>query len=297
MLSRIKKSLLFSDIKKPPVLKTAQVLSIQNGEIPEDFKMKGLKVFSWKEFLKNQDSLGKEWREKIFKALNEKRDSLSSVNNVFSREGLILLVEDSLKIPLEIQFLQESFSKRRGLPFRLFVFVQENCRADIFETFYGGVFKDKRTVRNSEALSSEENSIDNKHSFLFHLQTDCFLEKGSALNYIRLDQGQERDVCFNQLFGSLDEEAEGSFLTVSLRSGLSRYETSLKQKRKSRSEVRGLSLVDKRRLVEHRVLVSHLEGESFSNQLYQSLIFDSAKHIFRGLIHIAREAQKLKPIN
>ena len=75
-------------------------------------------------------------------------------------------------------------------------------------------------------------------------------------------------------------------------SGLSRYETYLKQNKKARSEVRGLSLVDKRRLAEHRVCVSHLEEEGFSNQLYQSLVFDSAKHIFHGLIHIAREAQK-----
>ena len=268
----------FSGKESPPVLKDATVLTIKNGQIPDDFKMEGLKVFSWREFLKGGAELEKEQSEKMLAVLGEKRDFLASVNNLFSREGLILSVEDNLKRPLEIQFLQDSCLWQKTLPFRLFIFIKENCRADMIQTFYGS------------GLAVDDDSL--KKSLWLHLQTDCFLEKKASLNYIHLDQGHERDICFQQFFGDMDEEAEGCFLTISLRSGLSRYETYLNQKKKSRAEVRGLSLVDKKRLAEHRVSVSHQEGESFSNQLYQSLVFDSAKHIFHGLIHIAKEAQK-----
>ena len=286
------KELTFSGKERPPVVKNSTVLPIKNGRVSNGFKMEGLKVLSWREFLKGESGLKKGWTEKMLEILSQKRDSLASLNNLFSREGLILLIEKNLKTPLEIQFLQETFSEQKGLPFRLFIFIRENCRADILETFYGSASEDVGVALNGSTPSVEGDSESLKKSFLLHLQTDCLLEKKSSLNYIRLDQGHEKDVLLNQFFGSMDEESEGCFLTVSLHSGLSRYETYLKQNRKSRSEVRGLSLVDKRRLTEHRVCVSHLEEEGFSNQLYQSLVFDSAKHIFHGLIHIARKAQK-----
>ena len=205
--------LTFSGKERPSVLKNSTVLPVKNGQIPRDFKMEGLKVLSWREFLKKESGLKKDWTEKMLEILSQKRDSLASLNNLFSREGLILLIEKDLKNPLEIQFLQDAFSEHRGLPFRLFVFIQENCRADILETFYGSTSEDVGVTLNGNTSSVEG---DSKKSFLLHLQTDCLLEKGSALNYIRLDQGHERDVLLNQFFGSMDEESEGCFLTVSL---------------------------------------------------------------------------------
>ena len=288
---------------RPPVLSSAKVLPLRNGNLSSHFQMEGVKVWSWKDFLKGQLHLEGELKNRIFEVLEKKRNSLSSLNNFSSHEGLILVVEKDLKIPLEIQFLQDFSEGRKGLKFRIFLFVKDNCRADIVETFYGSVFE-----REHESDLEERNNADSgngvlkngvkskedsgEKSFLLHLQTDGFMGKKSQMNYIRLDRGQGKDVSFNQFFADMDEESKGCFLTVSLHSGLSRYETHLQQRKRSRSEVRGLSFVDKQRLAEHRVFVSHLEGEGFSNQLYQSLVFDSAKHIFNGLIHIAKKAQK-----
>lgn len=286
---------------RPPVLSSAKVLPLRNGNPPSHFEMEGVKVWSWKDFLKGQLHLEGELRNKIFRALEEKRNSLSSLNNFSSHKGLILVVERDLKTPLEIQFLQDFNEGRKGLKFRIFLFVKDNCRANILETFYGSVFErehefdlEERNNADSSngAFKNGGGSLPMEKSILLHLQTDGFVGKKSQLNYIRLDRGQERDVSFNQFFSDMDRGSKGCFLTVSLHSGLSRYETHLQQRKKSRSEVRGLSFVDKQRLAEHRVCVSHLEGEGFSNQLYQSLVFDSAKHVFNGLIHIAKKAQK-----
>ena len=98
----------------------------------------------------------------------------------------------------------------------------------------------------------------------------------------------------NRLFGHIERGAEARFLTISLHAGLSRFETVLRQKEKSRSEIRGFSLLSGRGSAEHRVSVFHLEKEGESNQLYQSLVLDSAKHAFKGLISIAKGAQKTK---
>lgn len=258
----------------PSLLQSSTVLKIKDTDIPKDFQMEGLTVWSWKEFLAGNVDPGPEIKEKIFESLKEKRDSLCSLNNLFCREGLILSVEENLKNPLEIQFLSNPFDGEKNLQFRIFLFIKKNTKAKILETFYGSAFQ------------SAENSL------LFHLQTDCFVEEEAELDYIHLDQSGEKDVFLNHTFGVLYKKARGYFLTMNFKAALNRYETHLKQKKQSRSEVRGLSFVNRDKLTEHRVFVSHLEEKGFSNQLYQSLIFDSAKHIFKGLISIDKEAQK-----
>lgn len=290
---------------KPPLLKTSTVMEIKNAEFPKDFQMEGLKVWSWKQFLAGEADPGQKIKNKIFEVLMEERDSFCSLNNLFSKEGLILSIEKSLKNPLEIQFLSNIFQKQEeGLQFRIFLFIKENVKAKILETFYGNASESSKNSRtessiiedstplNLTANKPQQNLQDKKALLPFYLQTDCFVEKGAELDYIHLDRSEGSDTFLNQFFGELNEKARGSFLTMSLKAGLSRYETCLKQKKQSHSEVRGLSFVDNKRLTEHRVCVSHLEEEGFSNQLYQSLVFDSASHIFKGLISIAKEAQK-----
>ena len=291
---------------KPPLLQSSTVLEIKDTNIPKNFQMEGLKVWSWKQFLAGEVNPGPEIKEKIFESLREKRDSLCSLNNLFSKEGVILSVEKSLKTPLEIQFLSNSFDGQKNLQFRIFLFIKKNTKAKILETFYGSAPQNDRDFSTDVSITNDpmtvnstakknlmqQNSHNRESSLLFHLQTDCFVEKEAELDYIHLDQSEKKDVFLNQFFGNLNKKARGCFLTMSLKAGLSRYEIYLKQRKKSYSEVRGLSFVNEKRLTEHRVSVSHLEEEGFSNQLYQSLIFDSASHIFKGLIFIDKEAQK-----
>lgn len=287
-------------VQKPPVLKNADVLSIQNGQILKGFRKEGVKVFGWQDFLKGKADLTDGQKKSIMEALNEKRNSFCALNNLFSESGLILDIQESLENPLEIQFLQDSVTGYQGLFFRLFVFVRENCKAQIIETFYGSgadsdfsLAGDADNKGNSNKKTSHLKDKSDT-SFLLQLQTDCFLGKKSQLDYIRLDQATDSDILFNQFFGSLKEDSEGRFLTLSLQAGLSRYETYLNQKKKSRSSLRGLSFLDGKRLAEHRVCVFHFEEDGKSHQLYQSLGFDSSRHIFNGLIHIAKGAQKTK---
>lgn len=274
----------YSALKETSLLQSSTVLEIRDADIPKDFQMEGVQLWSWKQYLLGNADPGAEIKEKILKSLKEKRDSLCSLNNLFSGGGMILSIEKPLRNPLEIQFLFNPFDKQQNFQFRIFLFVKKNAKAEILETFYGSTSQE--TKNPPEANSNEEKSL------FFHLQTDCFVEEEAELDYIRLDQGNEKDVFLNHTFGALDKKAKSHFLTMSFKSGFSRYETYLKQKRESHSEVRGLNFVDKKRLTEHRVFISHLEEKGFSNQLYQSFIFDSASHIFKGLISIAKEAQK-----
>ena len=247
-------------------------ISLKNGNPSFSKPPEGVNIFLWKDFLKDSSSVDSKIKDKIYQSLKGERNSFCSLNNILSLNGFILLIDKPLKDSIEIQYFQNLSERNRGLNLRVFVFVKEDCSAQILETFYGS--------------ESKKDS-----SFFFNLQTDCILEKKSRLNYLRLDQGNSKTVQINQLFISMDKESKGSFLTLNLNSGLSRYSVHTYQKEKSTAEIKGLSLLGENKHSSHEVVANHLQ-ESSSHQFYQSLLFDSAKHIFNGIINIKKEAQK-----
>ena len=92
-----------------------------------------------------------------------------------SFDGFILVIDKSLTTPIEIQYLQDLDKKMKGLNLRVFIFIKENVEAKILETFYGNKFTDS-------------------NQFFFNLQTDCFLENGSQLDFFHLDHGNKNDL-------------------------------------------------------------------------------------------------------
>ncbi len=258
--------------KISPVWPQSFKIFIKNG-VPSFSKTpKNVSVFLWKDFLKDSLSIDSKVKDKIYQSLKKERNSFCSLNNILSLNGFILLIDKVIEDPIEIEYFQSLDEKNRGLNLRTFVFVKENGSAQILETFH-------------------TSASQKKSSFFFNLQTDCILEKNSKLHYIRLDQGNTETVQMNQLFSSIDQAAKGTFLTLNLQSGLSQYLTHISQKEKSFSEVRGLSLLGGDKHSEHKVVIKH-EEESYSRQFYQSILFDSVKHIFNGVINIEQKAQK-----
>ena len=250
-------------------------LRVINGKLQTPSETQGFSVFHWKDMLSDKVKLDPEIKKKINQALNKDRNSLCCLNNALSLNGLVLIVEEDLKKPLDIQYIHSLDEEgHRGLNLRSFIFIREGCKAQVLESFYGSRYSAK-----------------NKN-LLVNLQTDGFLEPHSSLHYIRLDQGENEDVQFNQFFGDLEAHSKIYSITLSLNSEVNRYLTEISQKAHSESCVRGLSILNHKKYTDHKVSISHLEESSKSSQWYQSLLFHSAQHIFNGKIHIAKEAQK-----
>ena len=249
------------------------VLKVQNGVpvLPE--KSEGFSVFSWKEALKGKKVLPPQIKDFVFQSLQNKREGLCSLNNALAFNGLIIVVEKSLPQPLEIQYSYHSSQEKSPADnLRNFIFLQKNARVQVLETFYGSV--------------SENSSV------LLNLQTDVSIEKKASLEFICLDQGKEKDAFFNHFYCKMSAEAKANLFTLSLQSGTSRFLTHLLQKEKSISEIRGLSLLGGGKHTEHQVTAEHLGKEGRSHQFYQSLLFQSARHIFKGMTRIKKAAQK-----
>ena len=252
------------------------ILKIHNGVPLLPKKPAGFSVFNWKDVLKGTKSLSPEIKSFIFQTLQSKREGLCPLNNALALNGLILVVEKKLQNPLEIQYSyhspRENQEKSAADNLRNFIFLRENTQAQIMETFYG---------------SGHTNS-----PILLNLQTDVFVGKKAQLEFIHLDKGEEKDAFLSHLFCKLSPEAKAHLFTLNLCTGTSRFFTHLFQQEKSLSELRGLSILGGGRHTEHQITAEHLGEEGMSQQFYQSLLFQSARHVFRGMTRIEKPAQK-----
>ena len=68
---------------KPPVLSSSTVLPVKNGQFPIDFQRSGLKVWSWKEFLKETGKFGREVEGKNICGFKEKKKYLKLFEQFF----------------------------------------------------------------------------------------------------------------------------------------------------------------------------------------------------------------------
>ena len=256
-----------------PTLEESLLISVKNGKVQCAKNTEGLSCFSWKDFLSNKISLDENTKNKIHEFFRKKRNSFCALNNILSFDGFILVIDKSLTTPIEIQYLQDLDKKMKGLNLRVFIFIKENVEAKILETFYGNKFTDS-------------------NQFFFNLQTDCFLENGSQLDFFHLDHGNKNDLQMNQFFANLESKSSINKLTLNFGSGISRYFNEISQKEHSSSDLRGLTILGGNKHSDHKVSVIHKEEQSSSNQLYQSLLFEKAKNIFIGSIDIKQKAQK-----
>ena len=248
------------------------VVRVPNGAPIRFPNQNGLSVFSWKDVIEGKSVLSPEVKEFVFQSLKREREGLCPLNSALSLNGLVIVVEKPWDRAVEIQYSCPSVKGGNpALNLRNFVFIRDQAKARIIEVFHG----------------NESGS-----SVLLNTQMDCFAGTGADLEWIRLDRGGERDVFLNHLFCELSDSATARFFTLSLSGGVSRWLTGLFQKRKSVSEIKGLSVLGGRRHTEHKVIASHQEAGGESRQLYRSLLFQSACHVFNGMIQISKSAQK-----
>ena len=253
-----------------PQIPNSLLIRVKNGKAFPDFqKNKSISLFHWSDFLSGKALLEDSIKNQIVSALQRTRNNFCSLNNIFYPEGFIIVIKERLTQPLEIHYTQSSPSENQGLNLRNFIFIEK--KAQVVEFFY----------------SREEE----KPLFL-NVQTDCFLEKKAKLEYCSVDQTSEQDTLIHHLFSNLSKQSKAYFFSICLKAGLSRWSKEICQDEKSQSQIKGLSLMNGDSHTDHKVTVRHKGKNGISQQLYKSFLFDSAKHIFQGLISIEKQAEE-----
>lgn len=247
-------------------------IKIHNGKAYIDQNLtKDIQIYSYLDVISGKSQLDSKKIQQIVQTFKSKRSGFCSLNQLCSTEGLIIVFKKNSTCKLELQYLQQGITQNYNLNLRNFLFLEENSSAQILEVFYG-----------------EKNSA---NTFL-NVQTDCFLEKKSHLDHARVDQMDSKNIFMNYMFAKLEDFSKAKFFSLSLQAQISRWHTELDQQNNSHSQIYGLSLLDKTKQADHRVIVTHKQGHSSSKQFYQSFLFNQAKQIFQSSLFINKDAQK-----
>ena len=253
-----------------PQVPNSLLIRVKNGKaFPAFKKNKNISLFHWRDFLNGKVLLEDSIKNQIISALQRTRNNFCSLNNIFYPEGFIIVIKDYLNQPIEIHYTQSSQAEEQGLNLRNFIFIEK--KAQVLESFY----------------SREEE----KPLFL-NVQTDCFLEEKAKLEYCSVDQTSSQSVLVHHLFSNLSKQSKAYFFSLCLKAGLSRWSKEICQAEESRSQIKGLSLMEGNSHTDHKVIVRHKGKNGISRQTYKSFLFDSAKHIFQGLISIEKQADE-----
>ena len=271
----LKKNFSFdNEYKEPqdsqPQIPNSLLVRVKNGRaFPAFQKNKNIFLFHWSDFLNGKVSLENSIKDQIIAALKRTKNNFCALNNIWHPEGFIIIIKGSLNRPLEIHYTQSCQAEEQGLNLRNFIFVEK--KAQVLEFFY----------------SREE-----KLPLFLNVQTDCFLEEKATLEYCSVDQTSEKDTLIHHLFSNLSKHSKAYFFSLCLKAGLSRWSKEIYQAAESQSQIRGLSLMDGHSYTDHKAAVQHKGKSGFSRQIYKSFLFDSAKHIFQGLVSIDKQAEE-----
>ena len=254
--------------KQKAFLKDSILIEIKNGK-PESFNHPSFDLISFEDFLKKKNLTSAKIQEKILFHLKKERNHFSILNNTFYPKGFLLIFKEKLNQPIEIHYTQESSSEKQGLNLRNFIFVKDTVQ--VLEFFHSRKSKD---------------------NLLLNVQTDCFIEEEAFLDYFCFDNLLEQDSIIHQLFCHLEKRSKAHFFNLSLKAGLSRWLKHIDQEEESSSFLRGLSLLSGNSLTDYKIKVNHKGLRGKSDQFFKSFLFDSARYIFQGLIHIEDTANE-----
>ena len=253
----------------PALLSDSFVISIKNGRPEKSFQSDTVSVFLWKDYLEGQIKLPRLIENQILSVLSQKRNYFCSLNNTFYPQGFILILKKGFQQPLEIHYSQDGSQKEQALNLRNFIFVEDS--AQVIECFH---------ARPS------------KQTLFLNVQTDCFIDEKAKLEHVCLDQTSAQDTIIHQLFSKLKPKAQAYFFTLCLNAGLSRWLKDIHQSEESVLHLRALSLMSDLSHTDHKTRVRNQGRKAVSEQLYKSFLFDSAKHVFQGLISIEEPAEE-----
>src|ERR687885_210905 len=145
----------------------------------------------------------------------------------------------------------------------------------------------------SVAYIDEYASADGEQPAFSNGAVELYVEEGSSLRYVSLQNWERNVLHFNTIRSSTEKDATVRSLVVSLGSQLSRtnVEAGLVAPG-SDSEMLGLYFADSNQVLDHHTLQDHVSPNAHSDLLYKGALRDESLTVFSGLIRVEPGAQK-----
>lgn len=210
--------------------------------------------------------------ENYFNKIAEK-DSLTSLNTAFSKEGAYIHIPKNKIVDKPIQIINFSTGNESSLMIqpRNLIVVGENSVVRIMERH--------QSLTDNPVLT---NSV-----------TEIFASKRAIVDYYKVQNDNENASLIDNTYINQKQESLASVHTFSFGGKLTRNNLNFFQNgERIDSTLKGVTIIGDKQHVDHNTLVHHIEPNCESHQDYKGVFGDSSTGVFNGKVVVEKEAQK-----
>lgn len=201
------------------------------------------------------------------------KDSLTSLNTAFSKEGAYIHIPKNKLVEKPIQILHFSTGNEAAsmlLP-RNLIIVDENSHVQIIERH--------QSLTDNPVLT---NSV-----------TEIFANKRAIVDYYKMQNDNQNASLIDNTFINQRRESICSVHTFSFGGRLTRNNLKFYQNgERINSILKGITIIGNKQHVDHSTLVKHIEPNCESHQDYKGIFEDNSVGVFNGKVIVEKEAQK-----
>ncbi len=201
------------------------------------------------------------------------KDSLTSLNTAFSKEGAYIHIPKNKLVEKPIQIIHFSTGNESAtmLQPRNLIVVDENSYVQIIE--------------RHQSLT--------KNPVLTNSVTEIFANKRAIVDYYKVQNDNQNASLIDNTFINQRQESICTVHTFSFGGKLIRNNLKFFQKgERINSVLKGITIVGDKQHVDHNTLVKHIEPHCESHQDYKGIFGDNAIGVFNGKVIVEKEAQK-----
>lgn len=136
-----------------------------------------------------------------------------------------------------------------------------------------------------------DHTLTNQHSFT-DVVTEIFVEENAVVKIIRLQNQSNKSAMVSSLF---IRQAAGSYVTtntITLNGGYTRNNQNLwLEGKEAKADIFGLYLMDRKQHIDNTTYIEHCTADTVSNELFKGILDDQSSGVFRGKIHVRKNAQ------
>ena len=201
------------------------------------------------------------------------KDSLSSLNTAFSREGAYIHIRKNKLVEKPIQIINFSTGKESAMMLqpRNLIVVGENSHVQIIERH--------QSLTNNPVLT---NSV-----------TEIFANKRAIIDFYKIQNDNVKASLIDNTFIKQKGESVVSVHTFSFGGNLIRNNLNFYQNgERINSILKGVTILSEKQHVDHNTLVHHIEPNCESHQDYKGVFGDNSTGVFNGKIVVEKKAQK-----
>jgi Fe-S cluster assembly protein SufD len=202
------------------------------------------------------------------------KESLTSLNTAFSREGAYINIPKNTMADKPIQVINFSTGNEAALMVqpRNLIVVGENSHVQIIE--------------RHQSLTD--------HPVLTNSVTEIFADKRAIVDYYKIQDDRNEASLIDNTFVEQQRESFCSVHTFSMGGNLTRNNLNFYQKgERIDSTLKGVTITKESQHVDHNTLVHHTAPNCESHQDYKGVYADKSTGVFNGKILVDKVAQKI----